>query len=156
MLNISAYEKVSFATCQNCSIFVVAGQTLLCVATNAREPELRGTSALLFSKPWDTREKSLADSGAAWLRLALMAKYLIPTRTVRSFQFDVQIAEQFLVLHKSGRKQLGRIAPDILSYSDCILLLNSAFMYVSLWVLPWLPFSWTLVHSRQNLCCNHV
>lgn len=45
---------------------------------------------------------------------------------------DVRIAELFLVLHKCGRKQLGRLVPDIMYYDDCILLLNSPFMYVFL------------------------
>lgn len=48
MLNINAYEKVSFATCQNYLIFVVMEQTLLQVSTDAWEPELQGTSMVVL------------------------------------------------------------------------------------------------------------
>lgn len=42
---------------------------LASIATNAWEPKLQGTSAWSCLKPWDTREKSLAESGPPQLRL---------------------------------------------------------------------------------------
>lgn len=69
MLNSNAYEKALLATCQNHLIFVVTEQLLLQVATNAWEPMLQGISPWLCLKPWDTREKSLAEIGFSQLRL---------------------------------------------------------------------------------------
>lgn len=150
MQNTNAYEKALLATCQNYLIFVVTEQTLLQVATNAWEPKLQRISAWLCLKPWDTREKSRAESGphsSGWL------KDLIPTSPVSSFQLDTGIVELFFFLDKSGREQL---VPDIMCYGDYILLLNSPFTYVCLWILPWLLFYWIHFHSRQNLSCHHV
>uniref|UniRef100_A0A8B9PCG7 BHLH domain-containing protein n=1 Tax=Apteryx owenii TaxID=8824 RepID=A0A8B9PCG7_APTOW len=54
-------------------------------------------------------------------------------------QLDVQIVELFLILCKSGKKQLGKSVTLLPHCSaDCILFRSSPFTCISLWLLPWL------------------